>query len=521
MVLLRRCTDMARYRCVQACSFLQVCWAAHCGGMAAASVGADPSMMLALETAEQAHAAAAAAATESVPFAVGQSNAVMAPPQPVPTSADIDELVHAAAAPDATDSMPTTNPHLTVPAQVVGTPTIVGVPAQDKNHQDVHKAFNYQYSVASAWWQQWYQWYARNHAGAPAFEPLGAIPPSHVRHASPAPHEPAAGMPGADAAATTEAGYTDAWEANVEQHSDKLTPGGGSPASSNPDGCSAQLQVHSDRPPSEGRTAHAAGAPVKQKGSVAGGDLVSARRSEEGTVKCTSCGADCTALQHSSVVTPHALCTACGGSTAKQGVTRPHSAAAHPQNQALPSFAVPMQVPMSCAPMHPGPQHGPHMQVQPQWQGGAVVAPRTVRVMGQPCFPNGMPVAYVPMGASHTGPSAADLLRGTFAGAGAPKPAITRAMHASAAPVATGGLPRRRQHGAHSGRAPTSGGGSSLPPLPPLAQSAPASMPIDLAPPRLDTQEDPLNRGNSDPRDRSMVCQVRELPKLGTFECFE
>lgn len=67
-----------------------------------------------------------------------------------------------------------------VPEQVTGTPTMVGVPVHGKG-QDVHRAFSYQYSVASAWWQQWYQWYARNYTGAP-FEPLGAVPPAAMQH---------------------------------------------------------------------------------------------------------------------------------------------------------------------------------------------------------------------------------------------------------------------------------------------------------------------------------------------------
>ena len=68
-----------------------------------------------------------------------------------------------------------------VPEHVMGTPTIVGVPAQCNNkHQDVRGAFNYQYSVASAWWQQWYQWYARHHSASETFQPLGAVPAAHV-----------------------------------------------------------------------------------------------------------------------------------------------------------------------------------------------------------------------------------------------------------------------------------------------------------------------------------------------------
>jgi hypothetical protein len=63
---------------------------------------------------------------------------------------------------------------LSVPDQVTGTPTIIGVPSYGKA-QDLRRAFSYQYSVASAWWQQWYQWYARNYTGTP-FEPLAAVP---------------------------------------------------------------------------------------------------------------------------------------------------------------------------------------------------------------------------------------------------------------------------------------------------------------------------------------------------------
>jgi hypothetical protein len=63
---------------------------------------------------------------------------------------------------------------LDVPDQVTGTPTMVGVPSHGKG-QDLRRAFSYQYSVASAWWQQWYQWYARNYTGTP-FEPLAAVP---------------------------------------------------------------------------------------------------------------------------------------------------------------------------------------------------------------------------------------------------------------------------------------------------------------------------------------------------------
>jgi hypothetical protein len=43
---------------------------------------------------------------------------------------------------------------------------MVGVPVHSK-HQDARKAFQYQYSVASAWWQRWYQWYAKTYTGAP------------------------------------------------------------------------------------------------------------------------------------------------------------------------------------------------------------------------------------------------------------------------------------------------------------------------------------------------------------------
>jgi hypothetical protein len=73
------------------------------------------------------------------------------------------------------------------PEPVLGTPTIVGIPAQDSKHQDVRSAFNYQHSVASAWWQQWYQWYARNHGGAASFAPLQAIPPLRVMRGPGAP----------------------------------------------------------------------------------------------------------------------------------------------------------------------------------------------------------------------------------------------------------------------------------------------------------------------------------------------
>ena len=69
--------------------------------------------------------------------------------------------------------------------QVVGKPTIVGVPAQDQS-TDVAKAFNYQYSIASAWWQQWYRWFhARSSGGAtpgPHFEPLSAVPAHAQQH---------------------------------------------------------------------------------------------------------------------------------------------------------------------------------------------------------------------------------------------------------------------------------------------------------------------------------------------------
>jgi hypothetical protein len=66
------------------------------------------------------------------------------------------------------------------PDEVIGTPTMVGMPVQGKG-QDVHTAFNYQHSVASAWWQQWYQWYAKNYTGV-CFQPLGAVPASSVMH---------------------------------------------------------------------------------------------------------------------------------------------------------------------------------------------------------------------------------------------------------------------------------------------------------------------------------------------------
>jgi hypothetical protein len=43
---------------------------------------------------------------------------------------------------------------------VMGIPSMVGVPVHSKD-EDARKAFHYQYSVASAWWQRWYQWYAQ------------------------------------------------------------------------------------------------------------------------------------------------------------------------------------------------------------------------------------------------------------------------------------------------------------------------------------------------------------------------
>jgi hypothetical protein len=60
------------------------------------------------------------------------------------------------------------------PGQVVGTPTHVGVPVHGKG-QDVRSAFNYQYSIATAWWQQWYQWYAQHHTGTT--QPVVMTPP--------------------------------------------------------------------------------------------------------------------------------------------------------------------------------------------------------------------------------------------------------------------------------------------------------------------------------------------------------
>lgn len=39
---------------------------------------------------------------------------------------------------------------------VVGVPSMVGVPVHSKD-PDARRAFHYQYSVASAWWQRWYQ----------------------------------------------------------------------------------------------------------------------------------------------------------------------------------------------------------------------------------------------------------------------------------------------------------------------------------------------------------------------------
>ena len=40
---------------------------------------------------------------------------------------------------------------------VIGVPSMVGVPVPSKV-QDARRAFHYQYSVASAWWQRWHQW---------------------------------------------------------------------------------------------------------------------------------------------------------------------------------------------------------------------------------------------------------------------------------------------------------------------------------------------------------------------------
>ena len=40
---------------------------------------------------------------------------------------------------------------------VMGVPSMAGVPVHSKD-QDARRAFHYQYSVASAWWQRWYQW---------------------------------------------------------------------------------------------------------------------------------------------------------------------------------------------------------------------------------------------------------------------------------------------------------------------------------------------------------------------------
>eukprot|EP00892_Ulva_mutabilis_P010560 jgi/Ulvmu1/7877/UM004_0108.1 len=65
---------------------------------------------------------------------------------------------------------------------VVGVPTMVGVPNHGKD-QDARKAFQYQYSVATAWWQRWYQWYAR--AQPPGMQPWTMAPtPSTAQQAA-------------------------------------------------------------------------------------------------------------------------------------------------------------------------------------------------------------------------------------------------------------------------------------------------------------------------------------------------
>ena len=113
-----------------------------------------------------------------------------------------------------------------VPEQVTGTPTMVGVPVHGKG-LDVHRAFSYQYSVASAWWQQWYQWYARNYTGSP-FEPLGAVPPAAVLHGAAAagmrpppqpPHRVATGAMASGSAAEQEQQRGGAWQDSTALHS--------------------------------------------------------------------------------------------------------------------------------------------------------------------------------------------------------------------------------------------------------------------------------------------------------------
>lgn len=108
--------------------------------------------------------------------------AVRRDPQPVETTAhsgllqaDVSILAERACPHQQSTVVPAPNPTQNVASpdhDAVGVPTMVGVPVHGKN-QDARKAFQYQYSVATAWWQRWYQWYSRT-------QPPGSVPWSMV-----------------------------------------------------------------------------------------------------------------------------------------------------------------------------------------------------------------------------------------------------------------------------------------------------------------------------------------------------
>lgn len=327
------------------------------------------------------------------------------------------------------------------PGEVLGTPTIVGVPVHG-NSRDLRESYNYQYTVATSWWQQWYQWYARGH-----------IAPNSTHTPSALGQPPVASQPAPPAVAAA------------------------------PPPPQPQIKDEASARSSAGTMEHSDGS---RRNREEESKVEEGKKGRSGDQKvCKNCGTDSTPFWRKDKADGQPLCNACGLYAAKNGAMRPAALFKQDRDSFMYSAPQPSSTPDASRPQAQSADHSltgaaaPAMPVVGTWHAAV-----PIHGPARPAMP-GPASSLPPLSLSAPAPVQAAQLPHRVAGV----PSVALQAPASSMPVSvphvTGVPAASRAVGHSSGQQSSSapaGTPLSLPSAADLLNSA-AARPVALASP--------------------------------------